>query len=424
MDAEADPTSAPRPSTPTGSLLAVIGIGMFVTGFGWPGIIGELPFNRLLKDELGLRPHQVTLFWAVATVAWYCKPLLGLITDGWPLGGTRHRGYLLWGSVAAGLSWLGFALVPRAYLPLLALMTALNFALVFVNVVVGGLLVETGQSRSATGRVSAVLSGIDGVIAIAAGPVSGWLAERAFGWTALTGAIILLGYVPVVARAVQERRETRPNAAVWAVAKGKLRTVVGSWPMWAATIVLFLVFLVPSFQTPLYFFQRDALRFSPSFIGTLRALGGLGVLLGAGAYGLVCRYVRLRTSLVLGLALNAVSTLLYLHYQSARSAMIVDFTFGLVGTMSLVPVYDLATRATPKGSESFGFGLLMSVRNVAIYVLSSYLGAVLYEHYGFRPLVWISAVTTAAVLLFVPFLPRALLAGRERGGPSRAPSAA
>ncbi len=391
-----------------------------MTGFGWPAIIGELPFSGLLKDELHLRPRDVTLFWAVATVAWYCKPLVGLVTDGWPLGGTRHRGYMLWGSVAAGLAWLGFALVPRAYLPLLAVMTALNFALVFVNVVVGGLLVETGQSRAATGKVSSVFSGIDGVIALAAGPVSGWLAGRAFGWTAVTGAAILLGYVPLVALGFREPRDARPNAVVWTVARRQLRTVVGSWPMWSATIVLFLVFLVPSFQIPLYFHQRDALGFSPSFIGTLRMLGGAGVLLGAAAYGVACRYLRLRTSLVLGLALNAAGTLLYLHYDSALSAMIVDFSFGAIGTMSLVPVYDLATRATPKGSESFGFGLMMSVRNVAIYALSNYLGAVLYEHHGFRPLVWLSALATAAVLLFVPFLPRDLLAAREQEPAARA----
>jgi predicted MFS family arabinose efflux permease len=410
MRVEAEPTPPHR----LRGLLAVIATGMFVTGFGWPGIIGELPFNGLLKDELHFRPHEVTVFWAVATVAWYCKPLVGLVTDARPFAGTRHRGYLLWGSIVAGLAWLAFAVVPRAYVPLVLVMTALNFAIVFVNVVVSGVMVETGQRHSATGRVSSLFSGIDGVIALAAGPVSGWLASRAFGWTAVSGAAILLAYVPVVALVFHEPTGARPDAEVWMAAKRQLRAIGTSWPTWAATLLLFLVFLAPSFQTPLYFYQRDVLRFSPGFIGTLRALGGVGVLVGSAAYGVVCRHVPLRISLPAGIAVNAASTLLYLRYDSPLAAALIDSSVAMLGTMSLVPVYDLATRATPKGSESFGFGLMMSVRNVAIFALSSTLGAVLYERYGLRPLVWINAAATLAVLLFVPFLPRALLAARER----------
>jgi predicted MFS family arabinose efflux permease len=187
--------------------------------------------------------------------------------------------------------------------------------------------------------------------------------------------------------------------------------------MWVASGLLFLVFFAPGFQTPLYFYQRTALGFTPGFIGSLHALGGVGILVGAAAYGVICRYVPLRTSIVVGIILNATSTLLYLHYDSARDAMLIDTTVGVLGTLSLVPIYDLATRATPKGSESFGFGLLISVRNVAYFAVSNNLGALLYERYGFKPLVWINAGSTLAVLLFLPLIPTALLASRERRAP-------
>ena len=35
-------------------LIGVIAAGIFVTGFGWPGIIGRLPFTLLLKNQLHL----------------------------------------------------------------------------------------------------------------------------------------------------------------------------------------------------------------------------------------------------------------------------------------------------------------------------------------------------------------------------------
>ena len=202
------------------------------------------------------------------------------------------------------------------------------------------------------------------MIALAAGPVSGWLAERAFGWTAFTGAVTLLATSPwwrCVSRAPPCATECRGLDGGATTASDRARLVVDV----VGDIVLFLVFLVPSFQIPLYFHQRDALRFSPSFIGMLRALGGAGVLLGAAAYGVACRYLRLRTSLVLGVGPQRRRHPALPSLRLGALGMIVDFSFGAIGTMSLVPVYDLATRATPKGSESFAFGLMMSVRNVA-----------------------------------------------------------
>ena len=270
----------------------------------------------------------------------------------------------------------------------------------------------------ATGRLSSVLSGIDGVIAVAAGPVSGWLAERAFGWTAVDGRRDPAGVRPRRgARCYREPRRARPNAAVWTVrattarSRRRARGRCGRRP-----IVLFLVFLAPSFQTPLYFHQRDVLRFSPGFIGTCGRWGAPACCSARPLYGVACRYLRLRTSLVLGIG-----------PQRRRHPALPSLRLGAVGDgrrlqlrgasarMSLVPVYDLATRATPKGSESFGFGLMMSVRNVAIFALSNYVGAVLYEHHGFRPLVWINALATAGRAAVRP-LPAARSPGRPRAG--------
>ena len=87
----------------------------------------------------------------------------------------------------------------------------------------------------------------------------------------------------------------------------------------------------------------------------------------------------------------------------------------LLGTLATLPLYDLAARATPKGIESFGFSLMMSIRNVSIFVISGLLGSYLYDHYHMtlKQLVWVNAGSSAAVLFFVPLLPAALLAARE-----------
>jgi len=47
-------------------LAILIGTGLFVTGLGWPGLIGRIPFGLLLKNGLGLPPEKVAWFWAMA----------------------------------------------------------------------------------------------------------------------------------------------------------------------------------------------------------------------------------------------------------------------------------------------------------------------------------------------------------------------
>jgi hypothetical protein len=401
-------------------LIVVVAVGIFVTGFGWPGIIGRLPFTLLLKNQLGLGADKVAAFWAVATFAWYCKPLVGLVCDAYPFAGTRRRGYMLWGALLASVCWLGFAFVPRRYVPFMALMTGLNLALVFVSTVVGGLQVEASQRLGATGRFASMRSALEGTMYLLSGPISGFLAVLAFGWTSLAGGLILFSFVPVVARLYPEARGARAQAAVWSSARSQLAAIVRSRPMWGTAGLTFLYYLAPGFQTPLLYVQQDVLKLDPRMMGLLVALSGVGWMIGSAIYAALCRRLPLRTLLVAGIAINGLGTLLYLRYDSALAAVVIETVFGVLYTLAALPLADLIARATPKGSESFGFGLMMSIRNVAIFAISDVVGSKLYAQYhvGFPRLVWINTLSTLAVLLFVPFLPRAILAARE-GEPAR-----
>jgi len=66
-----------------------------------------------------------------------------------------------------------------------------------VSAAIGGLLVEIGQRDGATGRLSALREGLIGAMSLVVGPIAGWLAGRAIGWTAGAGAMIWLGFIPV-----------------------------------------------------------------------------------------------------------------------------------------------------------------------------------------------------------------------------------
>lgn len=418
MTAAAEPGAPARAPAPAPALpradLAVVASAVFVTGLGWPGVIGRIPFGLLLKNGLGLPADAVANFWAVGTFAWYLKPLVGLVSDAYPLGGSRRRGYLLAGGAAAALAWLAFAFTPRRYLPFMALMTALNVALVFVSAAAGGLQTEIAQRTGATGRLASLRGVADGAVYVVGGPLAGWLAGRAFGWTAAAGAVLLFALVPVVAGLYREPPAARGGPPLRVVAAAHLRAVGRSRGMLSVLTLIFLFFVAPGFQTPLLYYQQDVLKLSPQLMGLLQLVGGSGWILGGLLYSRLCRRLPLRTLLVAGIVLCGTVVLLYLRYDSPAAAVGIELAFNTAFVFGMVPLYDLGARATPKGSEGFCYALMASAQNIALYGLSDPIGSRLYTHHvTFQKLVWINAGSTLAVLAFLPLVPASLLAGRE-----------
>ena len=397
----------------------LISAGLFITSFGWPGAIGQLPFRFLFKNQFHLNAAEQANFFAIATFAWYLKPLAGLLCDSFPLFGTRRRGYMIVAGAVAGLAWSLFAIAPQSYAVFFWLMVMLNAAIVIASTSIGGLLVEVGQEGKATGRLASVRYAIDMVINVIAGPLGGWLAARAFGWTAGLGAMLLFLLVPVTMVLVKEPRMARRNLAVWAAAAVQFRHILRSKTMWAAAALLFFVFMAPGFGIAMNYYQQDVLQFSTQFIGRLQALAGIGGIVATGLYAYFCRKLSLRPLLLGGILLNAISSLLYLWYRSPQSAMIIDTANGFLAILGILPLFDLAARATPKGSESFGYALLMSVYNIAVFAISNPIGSWLYEHpsagwhHNLSRLIWLNAGTSLVALVLVPILPRILVSQRE-----------
>jgi hypothetical protein len=231
--------------------------------------------------------------------------------------------------------------------------------------------------------------------------------------------MLLFSLVPITMALVKEPRVARRNLAVWSATAVQLRLIVRSKTMWAATALLLLVFMAPGFGIAMTYYQQDVLQFSTQLIGRLQALAGIGGIAATALYASLCRKLRLKPLLLGGILLNAISSLLYLWYRSPQSAAIIDFANGFLSILGVLPLFDLAARATPKGSESFGYALLMSVYNLAVFAIAYPVGSWLYElpsagwHHNFSRLIWLNAGTSLVALVLVPFLPRILISKRE-----------
>ena len=125
----------------------------------------------------------------------------------------------------------------------------------------------------------------------------------------------------------------------------------------------------------------------------------------------------MKKMLILSICIHALGTLFYLFYHNRGTAIAITALEGVTQTLALLPVYDLAVRGTPRGSEALGYSVMMSVWNLT-NALSNLLGSWLISHHivSFTGLIWLNAGTTAMVLIFVPFLP-AVLMNRRDGDP-------
>lgn len=408
----ATPTSVPQSASEQKQISAVLASGWLLT---WLAInICTLPINLYLKNKLHLGAEAVAFFGLVIGFASYVKPIAGLFSDNLTLLGTRRKHYLLFSTFVGGLCWLLLALLPKTYNVLLVMQTITIAVFVVASTALGGLLVDAGKRNGSIGRLTSQRLAINNLVGLIAGPLGGYLATKAFGLTIgiCAGCFFLL--VPLVALFLHEPPVTGAPAPSWRVVGEQLKATFASRSLWWGLLMCCLLSIAPGFGTPLLFYQQDTLKLSEQFIGNMGMISGGCGLLAALLYSRLCSRLSLRRLLPLGIVLSSVGTLFYLFYNSVTAALVIEGLAGFVGTLAVLPLWDLCGRATPKKNEALGYSLLMSVLNLTA-ALSNLLGSWFYErlHWNFKNLVWLNAGTTALVLLIVPLIPAALMDHRD-----------
>jgi len=398
-------------------VMTMIVVGLLVSTFVSDSKHARLPLQFLLKNHLHLGPTAMAAFFGLTSLAWYFKPVAGLLSDVVPLWGSRRRNYLALSGLMAGGFWALLAVVPHRYGPLLWTLIGANAFAVLASSVAGGLLVEAGQRRGWTGRMGSLRETIIAGTLVVAQPVGGYLVGHAFGWTCGLGAALFLGLIPAALLLLPATDGDGRERVTGPEVLASLRPVLQSRALWLAAGFIFLRDLSPGFGTPLLFYQINALHFSPKFLGWLGALYNGSAIAGALLYAWLCTRLPLARLLAAGIALSALGTLLFLGYHSHGSALVIQGVSGLLGIIVSVALMDLAGRAAPVGAEAMSYSLLMSAANLGL-TCSDILGSALYEklHVPLPALICVSAATTALALLALPFIPRNLLERHDRVG--------
>src|SRR4029453_6284180 len=161
----------------------MVGLGAFVTTLAQPAVIGRLPLQFLLKNELHFNAQTLAAFLLIVSFPWNVKPLAGILSDAFPLFGTRRRHYMMLAAGLAAVCWFLLGIVPRAHAPLLLVALGINIFLVVASTVMGGLMVEAGQRYGISGRITSVRQLLQSAVSLGNGLLGGYLAGMAFGWT-------------------------------------------------------------------------------------------------------------------------------------------------------------------------------------------------------------------------------------------------
>lgn len=390
---------------------------------GWLGTnlglaIGEFCLRFVLKDDLHQNAEALSRFFFIGQFLNYLKPFAGVLTDSFPFLQTRRRSYLLFSLLITGIGWLllGFVARSHSYNALLLTYTLTYMCVVFTSTTLGGVMVEVGMRYRAEGRLTAQRIGMFKLGALAGGPIGGFLASYAFVISASIAGFMHLLLVPLFAMFMPERRLARRNSKVWDETVRQAEALFRAPVLLAAAGMVFLIAIAPGFHTPLLFYQTNQLLFSKQEVGILDFIMNCCGFGAAAAYHIACRRIPLRVLVATSIAVHALGSLSFFFYHDWNTARIITGIDGITATLAMLPVYDMAVRSTPRGSEALGYSVMMSVWNLT-NKLSDWTGSLLYSnfHLTFRDLVWVNSGTTILALVAVPFLPLALMKSKDGG---------
>jgi hypothetical protein len=391
----------------------VISAGIFATTLPQSQSL-PLPLRDLLSDHLHATLPEISLFFGIAAIPWYCKIIVGIVSDNVPFFGTLRRHYVLLGAIAACGFWLFAGYAHGSYMALLGTITAMEAMLVVGSTVVGGILVEVGQRLDAAGPLAAARMFVEGVCAVVAGPLAVMLAGEPFAVAAAAGGLIAFSVAPIAFFWLREPPRARLAASAAADTWQELRRIFGSRLIWIAVAFIFIASIPQTFPTALWNYQRGVLHFSDPTIGLLLGVGGAGIALAGVIYGFVYKLLSLRWLLALGIAASAIGSLGYLFYWSVPAAVVIDGANGFLTTLWVVAMLELAAWVAPGAAAAASFALLMGASNAG-GAIGDYVAAEFIERdlLSLPSVAALYAALTMLTVIAVPLLPPPLFGQRE-----------
>lgn len=408
-----NPATEPLSRQKVIQLSAVLALIYFFSPNGMASL-PAITVNFLLKDILHMTATAAAYFGAVTILGWAIKPLWGVISDTLPVFGYRRKPYLVLTAVAAALIWFYLGSIDNFTVKILLVLFILSsLAYSFMDVVCDALMVETGKPYNLTGCFQAVQWTSVYAASVITGLAGGWVAENLTPQAVFKiNAIFPLLILAAVLLFIKEDRVSRLGDQIKRSLLS-LREALRHADIWLLAFFLLFWTFSPSFGAPFFYYAVDKLRFDKMFFGVAAAVGSATAAVGAVLYGRFHPRFRTRSLVKLAIVVGVIATLFDLIYftpfvaDNPRLAKTIYLAtagiLGMVGSATFLVMLNAAALAAPKYGEGTTFALLTSFWNLGLMGSSAF-GGFLFSKIGLVPLIWISAVFTAASWLFLPYL--------------------
>ncbi|MCO5558709.1 hypothetical protein L7F22_012295 [Adiantum nelumboides] len=392
---------------------------------GYVGTVRTLATNYYWKDVQKLQPAASQAFEAFIGMPWNIKPLYGLISDTFPIGGFQRWPYLaICGVAGACCLWiLSLLSAPSPWLATL-LMASVALCTAIPDVVVDAAVAE--QSRNRPNLASDLQSLSWGSLSIGGlvGCVVSGPAVHSFG---PRGSFLLISVAPllllVAAWAIPEKR--LPKGLDRARFGNLMKTLqlfketLKNPAIWRPALYVYLArTLCPDISESMFYWFTDPVAgpgFSEQFIGLVGGIGYLAMFVGVGLYNCWFRFYALRTMFLwpqIAYALMGLSDTIIVNRWNLRvgipdhAFVIGDETLtDVIGRLQLIPFMVLSARLCPPGIEGTVFAFLMSVSNFGA-TCASWNGAFLLHQLNVRredySSLWLAVVIRSLLRLTPP----------------------
>ncbi len=434
------PSSEISPKNQALRTALLVALAIFITE-----LIGALTGEKLallFKQELHLSAGDVGTLHILVGIPSYLQPFVGAWADLFPLFGFNRRSYFVLGALldAFGFCCLSF-LHTYHYATVVGLLILTASGGIMLWVMTNAVMVAVGNMTGSFGRLQSTLMFVPAIMQMAfTSHLGGYAAEKmSYATVFMLAALLSLARGSLFGLMVEPKRQAvtssvqvdearRDSAERKLQERAKtaqaLRKAAATQGLWVIVAYVFYLILTPGLNLAEIYFEQDALKFSPQFIGDLGIYKAMGALVAIAGFGLFSRRLPI-SALVWGAwIMDTLGYLCQLQVRDAHSAQMFLGLATMVGTIYGLCLYTLAARACPPGIEGTVYGLVLATIAFA-GTMSNKIGSSLYEFFG--PAhghtithgwiygQWSGFALTVVGFVFIPFLP-AWTRSRERMG--------
>lgn len=388
---------------------------LLLFNLGSQGVTGPA-VQSILQKGLQLPPTKQAIFSSLTDIPNILGFLFGFLRDRWRPFRRGDRGYFLLFPIALAFVNFQLASAPFTYERLVGFLLVGVAISTLLGAATNGLLTAIAQYHGTPGRFAILLLVIPRLVSIFASSIGGKLGDPSHQHLAfqLSGLLCLpllaLGFwKPTIAFAHEQDPvlRTAPENT-----RQSLLRLAKHKAIYLPATIMFLWSFAPGWGTPLSVYLMTKIGLSEAVYGNVMALLGVGTLVSAGAYTVLCVRLRLRPLLYWGTFLGVVGCPLFLLIHTPAQAYVIAFLAGASLSIALCAFNDLLIRCCPTDLEGAAF-LFVGACSTLAADTSSIFGAWLYEKGGFGLALGVSTVATGAIFCVLPFIPKIITAHRE-----------